>query len=99
MFFKERAVAYEKISMCDYFWKKMCSWYFLFLSKCVAAPKCISMFFKERAAASKEIFWSEEQIKIKTVETYSLQPITFIFGWIIVMKIIILKEYPLPYKT
>ena len=37
-------------------WKKMCSWFWIYLlvyKEFVAAPRCISMFFKKRAAASE----------------------------------------------
>ena len=49
---------YEKPShkVCIFFaqkpWKKMCSWYFFHIKDCMTASRNISMFFKERAAAS-----------------------------------------------
>ena len=36
---------------------KICA-YFLCSSKCVAASRCISMFFNEHAAASKRYHWT-----------------------------------------
>ena len=40
----------------------MCSEYFLFLSKCVAAPGNTSMFFNECAAASEKILTTASEI-------------------------------------
>ena len=52
----------------DCFWKKMCSWYFLCWGKCVAASENISMFFKERAAASKKMLRKNKNSSLTSLE-------------------------------